>query len=613
MARVRCCGRLTLGLIGAFLLCDAAIACDAEKMKTTDGGVIFKVVGGSDKIEAKRESGSEETAFTLELLAPYFVICEEDKFYKITDVWADTAAQAESGKVGYVRKEQVRPWPTRAALGFSPGAFAGDRPEIVAWDDESILKQFLETGDLKVAPPAFREDLESTLKRERAARPYPVLGSSMQILRNTIVKRVFEVLIPAAAPPETKAGDAAENKLDKMSGANFVIAFDATDSMAPFAAQLAADVRSAFETLPADVQKGSSVGFVFFRDEGDSEKYAIIAPTGFGDAMKVLTEAATPTYMQGGNGRSVPVLDAVYIAHHLFPWPDLQSGRRIVVVVLGHDAKVVTRGQIHGSVPPALDAEQLATQLRNDAIQVLTVQAGPVSGSYVVPILTILAETTQGKFVEWGSGGDERRARVTAAVAAQLSERAETAFNETKKDLAALEFDYRGYPTIPLKVLDKENLQRLRTSGVPFNMDPNMGGVLIREGFILDNSEFLELQIQVDKKLLETLIDLFSFIGVSGADNAAIKEGAAQALVAIAGEGYDGGEAVDMFIKRRLGIQFRPKFLDFAYIAGMNRSERLEMTRRIQNAGLVLSRFLEDNLEALEKKQAVWMPVALLP
>src|ERR1700720_2064251 len=214
----------------------------------------------------------------------------------------------------------------------------------------------------------------------------------------------------------------------------------------------------------SDIQMVSTVGIVFFRDEGDAEKYAFVPPTSVADAMKVLTEAATPTYMQGGSGRSVPVLDAVYIAHHLFPWANPQGGRRIIVVVLGHDARVVTMGKIHDSVPPALEPDQLAADLRDDGIQVVTVQAGPASGKFLIPILTTLAETTKGVFVEWGWGGDERRERVVAAVARQLSERAETIFKGGKKDLASLEFDYRGYSTIPLKVLDGEKLQGLRTS-----------------------------------------------------------------------------------------------------------------------------------------------------
>jgi hypothetical protein len=628
MVRAHRCGSLIAGLIGVFLLADNAIACKAEKMKTTESGFIFKVVGGSDKVEAKKEPGSKETAFSLELLAPYFVICEEDQFYKITDLPAETVQEAETGKVGYVLKEQVHPWPTREALNFSAVAFTGERPEIVAWDDDSILKKFLDTGNQKLAPPAFREDLESTLKRERATRPYPVLSSKVQLLRNTVEKRVFDVLLPAALPPETKVviategkdpkdKQALEKKLDKvMTSANFVIAFDATGSMAPFAAQIAADIRTAFEALPADVQKASTVGIVFFRDQDDPEKYAIIPQSSVTDAMKVLTEAATPTYMTGGGDPPEPVLDAVYIAHHLFPWKnDQQGGRRIILAVLSDDAKPLTTGKIHDGVPPGLEPAKIASDLRDEGIQVVTVQAGPESGKFLIPVLTTLAETTKGTFVEWGSGGDERRQRVTAAVARQLSERAETTFKEGKKDLAALEFDYRGYATIPLKVLDGEKLQRLRNAGIKFNVDPGTGGVLIREGFILENNDLLEPQIQIDKKTLDNLIALFSALGVSGVDVQAMKESAARALAAIAGEGYDAKESIEVLIKKRLGIQFRTKLLDFnlEYLAGMNRSERLEMTKRIQNAGTVLSQFLEANLEALDKNPAVWMPVAKLP
>src|SRR6202011_4840732 len=272
MVRAHRCGSLIAGLIGVFLLADNAIACKAEKMKTTESGFIFKVVGGSDKVEAKKEPGSKETAFSLELLAPYFVICEEDQFYKITDLPAETVQEAETGKVGYVLKEQVHPWPTREALNFSAVAFTGERPEIVAWDDDSILKKFLDTGNQKLAPPAFREDLESTLKRERATRPYPVLSSKVQLLRNTVEKRVFDVLLPAALPPETKVviategkdpkdKQALEKKLDKvMTSANFVIAFDATGSMAPFAAQIGAAQSTACACNAADASTNSTVG-----------------------------------------------------------------------------------------------------------------------------------------------------------------------------------------------------------------------------------------------------------------------------------------------------------------------------------------------------------------
>ena len=193
-----CCFELLVGVLGE------ARACTSTKMKTTESGFIFKVVGGSDKVQARSAPGARDTAFTLDLLAPYFVICEEDQFYKITDLPAETVTQAETGKVGYVLKEQVHPWPTREALNFSDVAFTGDRPEIVAWDDKETLGKFLDSGIQKLGPPTYRENLESTLKRERATRPYPVLSSTTEMLRKTVEKRVFNVLLPARCRRDAK-------------------------------------------------------------------------------------------------------------------------------------------------------------------------------------------------------------------------------------------------------------------------------------------------------------------------------------------------------------------------------------------------------------------------
>jgi hypothetical protein len=145
---------LAVILSGLWVFSDKVEACTATKMKTTENGFIFKVVGGSDKVEAKIGPGAKDPAFTLDLLAPYFVICEEDQFYKITDQPAETVVQAGTGKVGYVLKDQVHTWPTSEALSFSALAFTGDRPEIVAWDDKDTLKKFLESGNSKLGPPA---------------------------------------------------------------------------------------------------------------------------------------------------------------------------------------------------------------------------------------------------------------------------------------------------------------------------------------------------------------------------------------------------------------------------------------------------------------------------
>jgi len=250
-----------------------------------------------------------------------------------------------------------------------------------------------------------------------------------------------------------------------------------------------------------------------------------------------------------------------------------------------------------------------------DGIQVISVQAGPNAGPQLVPVLTAIAESTGGTFVEWGAGGEERTQRVTAAVASQLTGAAKKNFEEGKKDLTKLEFDYRGYATIPLAVLDGEKLNRLRASGVKFNIDPGKGGVLIREGFILENNDLLEPQISIEKRTLDSLVTLFSALGVAGVDVNAMKESASRALAAIAGEDYDPKESIELTIKKRLGIQFRTKLLDFnlEYLAGMNQNERLAMTKRIQDAGNLLSQYLEANLEAFDKSPAVWMPVSQLP
>lgn len=617
-----------------------AEACTATKMKTTDSGFIYKVVGGSDKVLALKSPGGKDEAFTLELLAPYFVICEEDQFYKITDLPAETVEQAEKGKVGYVPKDQVHAWPTREALNFSVVAFTGDRPEIVAWDDRDVLKKFLESGNAKLGPPAYREDLQSTLKRERATRPYPVLSSKTEKLRGTVDKRVFDVLLPAALPPDAKvvidpeaskkAGSKEVSKESKeatignlnkaMTSATFAIAFDATGSMATFAGQVAQDLKTAFEGLPPEIQKSSRIGFVFYRDETDEEKQVIIPPQSVTDAVNALAAAAKPEYMKGGGDPAEPVLDAVYIAHHLFPWAgkDEQGGggRRILIAILNDDAKPTTLGKIHNGVPPGIEPGKIASDLLADSIPVISVQAGPDAGPNLVSVLTAIGEGSGGTFIEWGKGGDDdRRKRVTAALAAQLTSRAEKTFSEGKKDLAKLEFDYRGYATIPLAVLDGEKLNRLRAAGIKFNVDPGKGGVLIREGFVLENNDLLEPQIQVDKKTLERLINLFAALGVTGVDVNAMKESASQALAAIAGEDYDPKENIAVTIKKRLGIQFRTKLLEFnlEFLAGLTRDERLALTRRIQDASKTMTQFFDAHLEELDKSPAVWMPVSQLP
>jgi hypothetical protein len=209
------CAKLALTLIlSGFLVCSSeANGCNSNRMKATDRGFIFKVVGGSDNIEAKTVPG---------------------------------------------KRTQLAPW-RRSGLGGGP--------DILAWDDRDSLRKLLDSGDLKLGPPVYREDLQSALKRERARRPYPVLSSMLEKLRGTVDKQVFNVLLPAELQPDAKvvtepdAGSASDGpeaitqKLDKaMTSVTVTVAFDTTGSMESAAAEMARQIKRVAAELPPNIQ-----------------------------------------------------------------------------------------------------------------------------------------------------------------------------------------------------------------------------------------------------------------------------------------------------------------------------------------------------------------------
>jgi DNA-directed RNA polymerase specialized sigma54-like protein len=155
----------------------------------------------------------------------------------------------------------------------------------------------------------------------------------------------------------------------------------------------------------------------------------------------------------------------------------------------------------------------------------------------------------------------------------------------------------------------------LRANGIKFRIESDKGGALVTEGYVVENNELLEPIIQIDKKTLEGLINLFSSIGVTGVGADSLKECAVQVLAAISGENYDYSESIEVTRKKQLGIQFRTKLLEFdiANLAGVNRDERLAIARRIQDAGKGLAQFLDKHLQEFDGGEAVWMPVSELP
>lgn len=591
-----------------------AAACEAEEMATTDNGFILKIVAGSDKIVGFETQEAKTEKLTMDLLQPYFVICDAGEMYKITDLPANTVDEALTGNVAFVRKDQVFTWPTREALTFNALIFDDTRPEVVAWEDEDILDQYMSTGDVRKFPPAFKEDLDSTLKRERATRPYPVLGSDTRKLRDRVDKRVYRTLIPAALPPDAAIvaknadGEAADIKeIEKvLKSASFVVVFDATGSMEPVARNVAKDLIAAFDTLDEETKKNSRVGFVFFRDEDDSEKIAVSKLLPIEDGSKLLIEAASR--MTGGGDIPEPILDATVVAADYFEWDAQGAARKIVIGVLNGDAKPTTTGKIDDRVAAGMDAATIAGRLREEGVTMITMQASPDAGEYLVPVLSTLAEGTKGQFLAHGGGS------VSEALAAAMKEKVvveEKAGGEIAKRI----FDYNGYPAIPLEVLDGERLDRLRRAGIEFNIEAGSDGVLVRPAYIIENPDLLDPQIQIEKETLTTLINLFSVLGTVGADAEGMQEAVGEAVAAIAGEDFDRSEPLDSIVKKTLGIQFRSGILSFdmEFLSVLTPKERLKFTQRIQKGGEKLGQFLEANLAEFDSQPAVWMPISELP
>ncbi len=600
--------------LSLFLIPAIGVACEAENMQTTENGFVFKVVAGSDKIMSYTDASASAEAYKLELLQPYFVICEDGDYYKITDLQAGTVEEAESGNVGYVARDQTYAWPTREALSFSEIAFLEDRPEIVAWQDEAVLENFMETGNKKLYPPAFKENLEATRLRERSTRPYPVLGSKIRSLRGIAEKRVYDVLLPAAITPtskiEIKTEDVAAAQ-EALSSATILVVFDATGSMETFAREAAKKIAAGLTSLPRDVREGSSMGFLFYRDAGDDERLVEVPPMPLKDAAAALEKAAA--FMSGGGDAAEPILDAMYYAAHIYDWG--QSGKKIVIGVLNEDAKPRTTGALDDQdrVPLGLDALSIARDLYEQSIPVITVQAGPTEGSTMAQVMTALAEETGGTYIRWGAGLKE--SDVAEQVTLRLTKRAADAIAAGKNTLKQLKFELNDFASIPLEVLDGEMLDRLRAAGVDFNIDAGVGGVLIREGYILENDDLLSPELQIDKETLINLINLYSVLATVGVDEEAMIQSISEAVAAIAGEDYDPDESIESIIEKKLGIQFRSDLLNFDinYIPAMVPTERLAMTRRIQDAATKLSQYLEANQAEFDEQIAVWMPVAVLP
>lgn len=608
--------RLSALCLLAALTCSAsaALACTADQMARTPDGFVRKVVAGSDRITAQAAAGSGDTVFTLELMKPYYVICEDAGFLKVTDLAALTVAEAETGLTGYVQTGQIYEWPTAEGLGFSDLAFLGGRPEITAWDDRDTLLRYMETGDDTANPPSFRENIDATLKREKTARPYPVLASADGKILGRTDRRYFDVLLPAAIRKSDavvlKDGDLAAVK-QALTTATIVIAFDATGSMEGFARAVATSLADAIDTLPQDTLESLRIGFVFYRDTGDAVPVLAVPAVPLKDASAELEKQSVT--MSGGGDDAEPVLDAVQYAAQLYDWP-ADAGKKIIVAVLNGDAHPATTGILdpEGRIPVGLDAIGVARGLFEKGIPVISVQAGPTAGPHLTEILGALARETSGTFVPWDNG--VVAATIADAFSTVLQERMQKEI-DAGKDVVDTVYDFKGSPAIPLDVIDGEKLERLRDSGVAFNIAKGEDGILVQPGYMIETPDLLDPRFQISKETLLDLINLMSVLAVTGVDSESLHRSVAESLSAIAGEKGDPTETIAQTLSRQLGVKFRSGLLAFnlEYLDALTPAERVSFAKRLQDASAALDAFLNANMASFDGGDAVWMPVASLP
>ncbi len=577
-------------------------------------GLVVKVVAASNQINAYiKADRSSKVKYKLDLLSPYYVIEESGEFYKISNV---SGSGAEGGDIGFVPKEQVHLWPTREALHFLPTITAEERNPLKAWDDEEKITKFFDTGDEVSYKHTYEEDLKSSLKREKNLRPYPVLESKQIDVRGGRAKKnIYKVLVPTVITPEHSL-EVKKDNIDKIKktirSVTFCIVFDATGSMSNFAKQTAEQLLAALESLGSE-QDDIKIGYVFYRDAGDSEPSLIVPAQPIKEAAQFLNSYANK--MSGGGDAAEPVLDALYIGSELFDWAagDAQSGaKRVAIAVLNSDAKISTTGAIDSRVPSGLGAEDVAKLLLENTVVTFTIQAGPDAGGNLETVLRRVAQLTKGKYIDWGDG--TIRNKVGIAIKDALTSKTSEAFIAAR-DIAASVLIKGDKAVIPMKIIDGTKLKRLREAGIKFNINDGKGGVLVEPGYIPENADLLDNQIKIEKDTLQKLLNLLTILASTSLDTKALRDAVQENIAAIAGEDVNLEEDIETILKKQFGINFRQGLLKVRvdYLDGLTPKEKLAYQKRIKEAADKLKDFLDAKTDEFDKIGTVWMPVGYLP
>ena len=251
----------------------------------------------------------------------------------------------------------------------------------------------------------------------------------MAFFRRLTPSRSIAILVSALACLLTAVPLAAQDrgtiveKLDvAMRSATFVIEFNTSADLAPFARDFARNIATAFESLPANVANASRIGFVLSR-AGTREQwqFELIKPMPVKDAMRALADAATSDVFDDRDTKTWPHLDALYIAQHAYPWAETPLQKRVIISWLNDDAYPKTIGVRAPSVPSGIDAAASGRDLKTDNITVIAVETRPSGSKQAQRLFETVTEASSGTFIDWGKGGEDLAARITGAIAAQLS------------------------------------------------------------------------------------------------------------------------------------------------------------------------------------------------
>ena len=391
------------------------------------------------------------------------------------------------------------------------------------------------------------------------------------------------------------------------------VVFDATGSMTQYAQAFADTIDRILGELALDTRLVAA-GFVLFRDLGTAHRrFEIAHPMPLADAAGWLRRRTAE--MAGGDDPAEPLLDAVFLAQHSFPWNGgtaVRGARRMAIVVANSDAKPQTVS-LAEQVPAGLSAEDVARRLLRSGISVYALQAGQEDRGNLIRTLSTLAITTGGEFYPAALSRAEISRSFSSNLEALLSRPIQAGSATARRVEAVVRSRARGGTVIPLNILDDGMETRLRQAARTFRI--SSGGLLVNDAWVLEQPDLYRRMIEVDEDLLGWLLQFFSLLADSALDAVSLREALASRLEMLAGERVEPSVEVQALLERRLGIHFRGDLLKFrlGHLPDLSSRELISLQEQAASTAAALSSFRQKNLSRLARQSTVWMPAENLP